>query len=95
MAAALLGVGGFACSNPGPANPGPETPGAKVHPQGERTLACNGFDLRIPALDESMTLAWASFQVAQQNQEVLAPLESEARRSLFDACVLPAIVGAE
>ncbi|WP_164011929.1 hypothetical protein [Pyxidicoccus trucidator] len=94
LAAALLGLSGVACSEPDPGpGPGPGTPEKKVHTQAERTLACDGHELRIPALDESMTLAWASFQVAQQNQEALASLGAEARKSLFDACVIPAIVG--
>ncbi|WNG40262.1 hypothetical protein F0U61_46190 [Archangium violaceum] len=65
----------------------------KVHPQDSRTLACHGFDLRIPALNESMTPAWASFQIAQLNHEALAPLAPGARKALFSECVIPAIQG--
>ncbi|MFP2960031.1 hypothetical protein ACLEPN_19935 [Myxococcus sp. 1LA] len=94
VAAFLLGSLGAGCSDPGPdSGPDAQTPDRRVHPQSERSLTCGGMDLRIPALDASMTLAWASFQVAQQNQEAIAPLTAEARRTLFDTCVLPAIVG--
>lgn len=72
----------------------PHEPDLKVHPQPGRPLSCNGFDLQLPALDESMTPAWASFQIAQLNQEALAPLGPEERKALFESCVLPAMVGA-
>ncbi len=96
-AAVLLGLSGFACSSepdPGPGpGPGPGPTEPKVHTQPERTLSCGGHALRIPALDASMTAAWASFQVAQENQAALASLGVEARKSLFEACIIPAITG--
>ncbi|PTL75657.1 hypothetical protein [Vitiosangium sp. GDMCC 1.1324] len=93
-----LGMAGAGCPNgpgPGPGEPdsGTNPPDKKVHPQAARTLSCGGMDLRIPDLDASMTLAWASFLVAQQNQAAFAPLGGEARRTMFDTCILPAIVG--
>ncbi|QRK09618.1 hypothetical protein JQX13_05655 [Archangium violaceum] len=96
FAAVLLGVGGLACPSPQPPEPPPpdqEKPELKVHPRDSGTLVCHGFELRIPALDESMTPAWASFQIAQLNQEALAPLAPDARKALFEACVIPAIQG--
>jgi hypothetical protein len=92
LVATVALVSGLACT--GPEAPMPREPDLKVHPQPACTLSCNGFDLQLPALDESMAPAWASFQIAQLNQEALAPLGAEERRSLFETCVIPAMLGA-
>lgn len=84
LAATVALVSGLACTSVD----------SRVPPQPGRTLRCNSFDLQLPALDESMAPEWASFQVAQLNQGALAPLGPEERKALFEACVLPALVGA-